>query len=411
MPEPAPAAAPEAGSPVARRPRLAVVTAVLAAAWFLVGANIAVVPPLLPFMSTELGLTGWQRGAVVAALPLASFAGNLLFGPLVDVIGRRRSVLAGSAGAALLLAASAAVGDGGAAVVLRAATGVLMPLVGIAVFPSLADYVEREHRMTMTGRVTAGGSLAQLVTVPAAIYLAAHASWRWSFAALAVVAAAVCAATLFLLPPVPRSRPAGPRRLFRPLLLPAAPSARSCVLSFWLFTLALFTVTSFYPTWVLRDPAGAERSADAVSMLFAAGGVLAVLGAALTGSVARLRSRWLVLLLASPAPLALALAATAPLLAAQGALYGLLMFAQATAFPLLRGRSNALAGEGELATTNASLNAGYQVAAAVAASVAAALIGWAPSFWLNAGVAAILFLLCAAVFARGVTHRVTDAAS
>lgn len=52
----------------------------------------------------------------------------------------------------------------------------------------------------------------------------------------------------------------------------------------------------------------------------------------------------------------------------------------------------------ELSPVNASLNAGYQVAAAAAGAAGALLYNLVPSFWLNAALAAIGFLGAATAF-------------
>ncbi|MCR3721211.1 MULTISPECIES: MFS transporter [Prauserella salsuginis group] len=377
------------------------VAVLLGAAWFIVAANIALVPPLVVFMADEMFMSEWQRGAVVAALPLASFAGNLIFGPFVDVIGRRRSVVIGSSVVALLLLGTAMVDSGVLAIGLRVATGLFMPLIGVAVFPCIADYVPQERRMAVTGQVVAGGSLAQLVTVPGALFVAGHLSWRWSFAALALLAAAVAVAVLFAFPAAPRHTNGRANRGLRVLLHAARPGIREPVMAFWLFTFALFTVISFYPSWVLTDTTGATRDVNTVTLVFVAAGVVAVVGASLTGVVAKLPNPWLAALLAVPVPLVLALPLLADSLIAQAMLYASLTFAQALAFPLLRGRANLAAGDDRLSGVNTALNAGYQVAAASAAAVAAPLFGWSPSFVPNTVVAALVFAIVPVVFLLG----------
>ncbi|MFI1188901.1 MFS transporter [Streptomyces californicus] len=398
------------GSPSARgsRARAAVITTTLAVAWFLVAANIAVVPPLLTFVAADLELSPARQGALLVALPLASFLGNVLFGPLVDRIGRSRSMVLGTAGAAVSLGCFAFIGDGTTAIVLRAVTGLLMPLIGISVFPCLTECFPPERRLALTGYVIASGSFAQMVTAPAAVVVAGRGSWRWGFLALAAVAALASLSALLTMPH--RRRSAAPRSAaqhLRSLVPPRRAGIRGGVMAFYAFIFSLFTVTTLYPTWLLSG-LGADRTAaeNSAALLFLVGGGVAVAVASVIGTIpVRLQRTVLFVALLLPAVVVLAMPATAKTYGAQMATYSLLVGLQSLASPMLRARINLLADEDEITSLNASLNAGYQLAAAAASALSALLFQLTPSFWLNAGVAALGFCAAAAMFTAGRDDR------
>lgn len=384
--------------------RLALVIT-LGACWFLVAANILTVPALLHFLDTDLDLSPFELMAVVSVLPLASFAGNVLFGPLIDIVGRRRCLLIGTFGAAVTIALTAIAPNGTVIIALRLVTGLLMPLVGVSVFPSIASYVPEKHRMSVTGYVVAGGSLAQLLTTPLLIALADLSSWRWAFLGLAAVAVAACFGVLAFLPALRRSGQGLRDYRLRSLIPPAVPSLRGVVTAFWVFTFSMFVVTSLYPTWLIGQR-GDSGEVGAVSTLFLVSGVAAVVCASATGMVARRSPRVVpIILMAAPVLMVLALPALPENYAVQLAAYTLLLGAQAMVFPFLRGRANSLAGDKGISTVNASLNAGYQIAAAVAAAVSGLLYGLAPAFWLNALLAGVGFALTALIFARASSEK------
>ncbi|MFF2777354.1 MFS transporter [Streptomyces sp. NPDC058052] len=370
----------------------------LAAGWFIVLGNIALAPPLLAFVAADLRMSGTEQGAFLVALPLTSFLGNVLFGPFVDRIGRSRSLTLGAAGAMLSLLGFLLVDDATTAIALRGVTGLLMPLVGISVLPCVTEYFPAGRRLALTGYVMASGSLAQMVMAPLAITLASHASWRWGFGVLAAVAGLAAAGALVSMPNRPRdARPASVRHHLRSLLPPKEREVRFSVIAFYLFVLGLFSVTALYPTWLLANLATTgDDGGEAAGVLFLVAGVAAVAASSSLGAIPR---RWqrhvLVASLLLPSAVALALPAVPGHYGAQVALYTALVGLQSVASPVLRARINQLADEDDLSTVNASLNAGYQLAAATATAVAAVLYGLAPSFWLNSAVAAAGFLAAA----------------
>lgn len=264
-----------------------VVVIVLATVFFVVGANILLVPALLPSVSADLRLSAFMRGALVVALPLSSFIGNIIFGPLIDSIGRRRSLLLGSGAISVFLIATALSTDGTVVVLLRCVTGLLMPLVGISVFPCIAEYIRLDRRVAATGYVMAGGSLAPMITTPAAVVLASHVSWRAVFMTLAVIATVASVCVFVFLPWTRRRAPVAGRSRLGALLPPAIPKVRGSIVTFLLVTFSMFAVTSLYPTWVITNLGGGAIKENAIGVLFLVGGGVATLSALTTGLVAR----------------------------------------------------------------------------------------------------------------------------
>lgn len=381
--------------------------AVLATTFFVVNANILIMPALLAFISPDLRLSEFTRGALVAALPLASFAGNVVFGPFIDAIGRRRSLLLGTAGMALLLGVTAVCRSGAEVFAARCATGLIMPLAGISVFPCIAEYLPPADRVAVTGYVMAGGSVTQVITTPLAVFAAAHLSWRLGFAGLAAVAAMSFVGALVLLPNTDRrrvrqvtrdvARQAAHVSWLRRLIPPPATNVRGSVVAFLVFVFSAFCVTALYPTWLISSTG---RESNAVSLLLLVGGVFAVLGATGTGLLdRRLRPNRIALILAAPAAFVVVLPLFPHAYPVQLAAWALFAGTESLALPLLRGRTGLLVDEGEVSTINASLNAGYQMAAAAAGFVSAAVFGISSSFWLNSAVGAAGFVVAALTFA------------
>lgn len=205
-----PAGSPASGASARppRRPWAAV--GVVAAATFAVVTTEMLPVGLLTSLGAGLGVSAGTAGLAVTLPGLLAAAGAVL---LPVAVGRadRRTVLC----ALLLLLAAANV-----LCALAPGFGVLLAaraLVGVCiggVWAVAAGLAVRLVPAASVGRATAlifsGIAVASVLGVPAGTYLGALAGWRWAFAALSLLAAAVAGALRVALPPLAGERPVRP---------------------------------------------------------------------------------------------------------------------------------------------------------------------------------------------------------
>ncbi len=243
--------------------------------WVLLGA-------LGAYVASDLGLSSFQKGLMVAVPPLGGAVFRLVIGTLADRVGIKRTGLATLALTVVPLAWGATAGGTYAQVL---GIGLLLGIAGasFAVALPLAGYwYPPEHRGLALGIAGAGNS-GTLIAALSAPRIAEHVGWHATFglAILPVVAAWVAFAVLAREPP----RPEGSRdatALASLQLLGQADARWLCLL--YLVTFGGFVGLSAYLPIFLVDQFGlakvsaggyAALCAAAGSFLRPAGGVLA----------------------------------------------------------------------------------------------------------------------------------------
>jgi sugar porter (SP) family MFS transporter len=91
---------------------------------FVIGYELAIISGALLFLRGDLGLSGFEQGALVSAVPLGAMVGGLLAGRVADAFGRRRTLILI---AALLIAATVlatTASSYGVLLAVRALTGI-----------------------------------------------------------------------------------------------------------------------------------------------------------------------------------------------------------------------------------------------------------------------------------------------
>lgn len=180
--------------------------------------------PALPSLSEDLDASAAAVQLTVTACLLGLAMGQLVAGPFSDRLGRRRPLLVGLAGYAVVSALCALAPSVWALVVLR----LLQGLCGAAGIVIARAVVRDLHDGTGAARVfglimVVTGAAPILAPIGGAAVLH-FGSWRGIFVALAVAGAAICVASLVGLPeslPPSRRRSDGLRRtlsVFRGLL-------------------------------------------------------------------------------------------------------------------------------------------------------------------------------------------------
>lgn len=172
----------------------------LALAGFVGSTEGGLIAGLLPSISEDMGVSIGQAGQVVLGYSLAYAIGTPLLSALLGGVGRRR-ILAGAeltlAICALLMALAPAFGWLVAARTLLALGAGLFTSTALATAAMIAAPGERGRALQI---VTFGQTLAVLIGVPVAAFVAAHYSWRFDYLSIGLAALAAALALYFRLP-------------------------------------------------------------------------------------------------------------------------------------------------------------------------------------------------------------------
>ena len=168
----------------------------------------------------------------------------------------------------------------------RIVAGAFGGVIGGLVLAIVADLVPFARRATATAIVAASFSLAAVAGVPAALWIAAHFTWRTPFLALAALSIAVGLVAARLVPPLARpSRachaPPSGRAAARDLRRAATTCARSRSRSTLMF--AGFTVIPFIAPYNVANVGLAETD---LPIMYFAGGLATLVTSPLIGRLA-----------------------------------------------------------------------------------------------------------------------------
>ena len=168
---------------------------------FLFGTETFLVSPLLPTIADNLGISEQSTAYSVTAYVLVYAVCAPFLGLVSDRVGRRRTLLIGSA-LFLLSNVSAALSDGLTLLVFsRALAGLAAAAAGPAIWAHIAETTEDAVRGRVLGLGMAFFSCGQVLGVPLGSFLAGAAGWRAAFYAMA-------AGTLLVIPLLLKQIPA-----------------------------------------------------------------------------------------------------------------------------------------------------------------------------------------------------------
>ncbi|MEU9845332.1 MFS transporter [Actinomadura sp. NPDC048032] len=177
---------------------------VIAVAQLMIALDATIVNIALPTAQHALGFGDADRQWVITAYTL-SFAGLLLLGGrIADLVGRRRSFLAGLAGFAVASMIAGAAPGFGVLVVGRALQGAFAALLAPTALSLLAvtftEPRERAKAFGVYGAVASSGAAVGLLLGGA---LTQYADWRWCLYVNVAIAAAASVAGRIVLPAPP----------------------------------------------------------------------------------------------------------------------------------------------------------------------------------------------------------------
>lgn len=244
--------------------------------------HVGKLPPALPALQAELGLTLVEAGFLLSLVQGAGMTAGLAFGALADSIGARRSMLAGLALLAMAGLLGGATTGAGWLMALRAIEGCGFLLVVLPGPGLLRQLVAPQH---MGAAIGVWGSYMPLATAlalllgPLAIAASSWRVWWWMLAAVSALAALALIACV----PAHTVRPAAAtaaspgwwRRLLRTL---AAPGPWLVAMTFAAYSAQWLALIGFLPT--IYAAAGFSAAATgALTALVAAMNITGNLGA------------------------------------------------------------------------------------------------------------------------------------
>lgn len=373
------------------------IISVLWTAFFLINFNVAMMIPLLPFIERDMGLSAFQAGAVLAAFPIMALISNLLLGPFIDRVGRKKFIVTGATACGVVLILTAASQNALEIALGRAVTGVFMPMVGASVFAAIADYVPVKRRARVTGYVTTAAPIAFLLSMSIGIWLGGLLAWQLPLLILAFVALGLAAAALTL-PPTPAealTEQPVTMRTYRRRLLSMSPDTgtRLLLLSYLCWSAAVYIFLGLYPSWLVQHGL-AGRGAGTIGTVLFVGEVGGLLGAFFSSRLAEMFRHPMALC-------ALAAIGIAVVVIMVPLGYGILVF-QAVAYmafafgrdlmlALILGGAMLLVPAAQRGSLNAILNVIYQTGGSLGGMASAWLYASHPSFAANSLVAGCLF--------------------
>lgn len=380
----------------------------LAALWtasFVVNANIILILPLLPFLRSEFGLSAAESATLLIAYPVLAFAANILLGPFIDKYGPRRFLLIGSIGCAATFLLMGLSENTYLIILWRAAAGFFTPMMGASVFAAVADYYPEKERPVIVGYVSSAPAVAPMVIMPLAIFAAAEFSWQAPLFGLAVVSV-VLAGAVWLIGEADfssRERRKITPKIFAQKYTSFATNRKifSGLFSFIIVMIAIFAFMALYPDWLWAHAAALDRSSG-ISMIFLIGGLLGILGAILSGNLAKKLGGTKSMLIAGSlitGIVTLFAAGASETLVIQIVVFSIFSFGRAMVLPLLISNLMQEVAATERGSMNGFINAAFQIGVAAGSLIGEISYAGDSSYFLTASISAALFVLAAAIIA------------
>jgi len=259
---------------------------ILAALWlmmFSASSQVMIIPPIIPQISSELGIPESFQGMLVTAYAVMLSLFALTAGPISDKFGRRRILLIGSGAMAFALFLHHYAFDFVSLLIVRALAGAAGGVLSGASVSYIGDYFPYEKRGWANGVVVTGIAAGQILGIPIGTLLAEWGGFRQPFVMFAITMTFAFALTLLTVPQPTVQRFRGRLSVrvtfknYLEMLKRPEISAVAGAFALMHFSIAMYVV--FLPTWLTQtfDLSGYEIA----SVVFV-GGIAAVF----TGPVA-----------------------------------------------------------------------------------------------------------------------------
>jgi len=254
---------------------------VVFALWLLVFAassQIMILAPILPLISSSLGIAESLLGTLISAYSLMVGIFAVIAGPFSDRLGRRRILLLGTGLMTLALALHVTVSGYLSFLAVRLLAGVAGGTLSGAAVSYVGDYFPYERRGWATGWIMSGSAAGQILGIPMGVVLAGSFGFRAPFLLFSLAMAATFVLVFLRLPqpdvplnatPVTLRRAAGDYAvMLRDGRILAAASA------YFLMFLGLSLYAVFFPTWL---QSAFSATPNQIALLFLCGGIANVM--------------------------------------------------------------------------------------------------------------------------------------
>jgi MFS family permease len=252
--------------------------ALLYAIGVLAAGQLGIVPPLVPALQRDLGLSLAGAGMTVSIVTLVGALFGLPAGGWSEKVGHARALRIGILVMAAAAALCAAADDANMLLVARGLAGVGYLLVVVACPSLMVSTAESRHHafaLSLWGTfVPAGIALSGL----AAAAFADRAGWRIIFA----VDAALLAFGLITATAIPQTR--GPRHDERRLSAGALRAAAPLSVAFFCFALVFLALAGLLPAWLVERRG---LPADEAGRIVAIAAAFGIAGSLLAGRLMR----------------------------------------------------------------------------------------------------------------------------
>jgi YNFM family putative membrane transporter len=178
-------------------------------------ADLYVTQPLLPLLARTYGVDAARAGLTLSAVVLTTALCSSAYGPLSDVLGRRRIMVGGTVLLAVATLACAAAPSLPLLIVLRGVQGLLVPCVSALAVAYVFEELRGGDPSAIVGGYVAASVVGGLTGRVFSALIADAWSWRASFIAFAALTLAGAFALALALPAETRRVDPSPRRELR----------------------------------------------------------------------------------------------------------------------------------------------------------------------------------------------------
>jgi predicted MFS family arabinose efflux permease len=274
-----------AGAPTSPPPRELPLLLTLAAVQFTHIVDFMIMMPLGPQFMRLFGIGPQQFGFMVSVYTFAAAASGFVAAFWIDRLDRKRALLGLYAGFVVATALCGLASGYAMLLAARLVAGIFGGVLGGLVFAIVADLVPYARRATATAVVAAAFSLAAVAGVPLSLWIAAQASWRAPFLALAALSVAVGIVAARLIPPLAEHVVSGTRVAPRAQLR-AIFGVPNHLRAFAFMIVLFFSVFSVVPYVAAYNVANVGVTEAELATIYFAGGATSLVTAQVIGRLA-----------------------------------------------------------------------------------------------------------------------------